>query len=1108
MIEVSHGSEGNLSYRTCSSDSNGSMNADGSLRSYRLDLPSSLPASEGPSRAATISNSGGCGEIEPAGKAVLLSAFDGVQELSVSADGSEGLASAGSSEDVSMYTAYDAVGPFAACSKAISGADQQQLPPLPRPPQQPGQQQQRSGNPLTAASLKQAAAAEAAAAANGGAAGSLTRHGSRNTMSVASSPLSALHGTPNGMVLLSPMGTDGSGQLPARATSSSTLSFSSLEVSEAVDDSCGALSEEGLGLVMPGSAFGGSSEAGSSRLDDGQDSLAGAAAAGTADAADAAVLLDEEQQLFGGPCAFEQLMAVEPELLLLEQQQELLIQQQAEATIEASRHSSSGSAFAAPCSAAADEQQQALLDAAADLDLNAGVGMQYLPTEETLPPTALARFRGLSEIQEGDDEELLEDADASAAPAPAGGAQDLDADMLPDAPRHHRTSTSSCSSSLSKDQLPMLGLTVNVPSAAATAAAQMSAASKAAEAAAAAAAAAKARPAQQDGGLHEAPTASEGLRLAAAAHIIPHVDKVSRRCSLLLLAGHTQRAGRQQPATVAAVPLTCCALGWWCFVQYVSSLRASLTQSLTHALPLFAAVLCAVRRSRRVVRTPSSSAAQATALWASATACRRGQRTASTPASTAAPWCSTVLRRSRSVCWQQQQPSTRARLSASLTRAPSCATRSSAPASPGRPPWCWLPCSLAGSCTWPTWATVASRSSGTGACCTRPSPSSTTSTCPTSCPTHSCSQTPTRQTALTGGHSDAGCRRGRLVQGGALFSTPHNCMQASSVAVHADPDQCCACVCPSSCRVVCCPGRYTWQVQEGDVIVAASDGLYDNLWDEELIQLLQQGLLGIQPLQTAASLSRTDSTASLGSTKGGRKLGLRGKHNRSNSTSQLPTLLTSSSSTALPVVAAAAAVAADDTTPEADTQGSHMTRSRSTSYLSSWGAKQLRSWKNKSSGKLQQLAQQHSAAAAIPSVAELQEAQQPLRTMAEVTAADISRAAELVAAAAAAHAADKEFKSPWSVAAGRAYGLLARLFAKGGKMDDITCVVAVVQDVSRVASAQHSTAAPTSQASDTSMAMAAAAGSSDLSPSDDSSIGASLTSEGSGISAAALEELQ
>jgi hypothetical protein len=61
----------------------------------------------------------------------------------------------------------------------------------------------------------------------------------------------------------------------------------------------------------------------------------------------------------------------------------------------------------------------------------------------------------------------------------------------------------------------------------------------------------------------------------------------------------------------------------------------------------------------------------------------------------------------------------------------------------------------------------------------------------------------------------------------------------------------------------------------------------------------------------------------------------------------------------------------------------------------------------------------------------------------------VLKAAELLAAAAAAHAADKEYKSPWSVAAGRAYGLLARLFAKGGKMDDITCVVAVVQDAQK-----------------------------------------------------------
>lgn len=302
--------------------------------------------------------------------------------------------------------------------------------------------------------------------------------------------------------------------------------------------------------------------------------------------------------------------------------------------------------------------------------------------------------------------------------------------------------------------------------------------------------------------------------------------------------------------------------------------------------------------------------------------------------------------------------------------------------------------------------------------------------------------------------------------------------------------------------------RYIWQVQEGDIIVAASDGLFDNIWDEELIQLLHQALLGIMPLQTAGSgMSRVDSVSSIGSTKG-RKLGLRGKHSRSNSTSQLPTLL-SGSSNALPVLAAAAST--DDLTTITEKDG-HMPRSRSTSHLSSWGAKQFRSWKNKASGKL---LQQHSASAALPSAAELQLQQepQPQRSLTEVTAADIARAAELVAAAAAAHAADKEFKSPWSVAAGRAYGLLARLFAKGGKMDDVTCVVAVVQDSDRVAQpvpaaegaagAAAAAAAGVAQAQSTSLA--AAPSSSDLSPSDDSSIGPCLTSEGSGLSA---EELQ
>jgi hypothetical protein len=405
-------------FRSCSSESfNVNHNTDGSLKSYRLDLPSSSTIS--------TSNSGGCGEIEPASPVLPLGGADskaaqklsslpeGQQQVQLQQEGSAEvlLSSPGSSGDVSMYSAYDTSGPFGAVSSYSKdsyskgpGADEQQqqpqLPPLPRPPQQ------SRGNPLTVASLKQAAA-EAAAAGGAG----MRHHAQRGPLSVSSSPLSALNSAA-GHSMLSPMGTDVSGQLPTRAVSSSTLSFSSLEVSE---ESCGAMSDEGLGLVAPGSAFGGS-EAGS-RTDDGQDSML-SAPMGAAGAADAAVLLDE--QLYSDPCAYEQLMAVEPELLLLEQQQQLLIQQQAEATIEAVRHSSSSSSYSSvfvsstAAAAAAADEQQALFDAAADLaelDSQAGVGMVgYLPTEETLPPTALTRFAGLSEIQEvGDEEELFDD---------------------------------------------------------------------------------------------------------------------------------------------------------------------------------------------------------------------------------------------------------------------------------------------------------------------------------------------------------------------------------------------------------------------------------------------------------------------------------------------------------------------------------------------------------------------------------------------------------------------------------------------------------------------------------------------------------------------------
>jgi hypothetical protein len=75
-----------------------------------------------------------------------------------------------------------------------------------------------------------------------------------------------------------------------------------------------------------------------------------------------------------------------------------------------------------------------------------------------------------------------------------------------------------------------------------------------------------------------------------------------------------------------------------------------------------------------------------------------------------------------------------------------------------------------------------------------------------------------------------------------------------------------------------------------------------------------------------------------------------------------------------------------------------------------------------------------------------------------VPATLVQRAADALARAAHRNAGDEHFKSPWAAAAGR-QGLLARLFAHGGKMDDCTCVVAMVRDAASAAAASTGVAA-------------------------------------------------
>ncbi|KAF6266339.1 hypothetical protein COO60DRAFT_447718 [Scenedesmus sp. NREL 46B-D3] len=157
--------------------------------------------------------------------------------------------------------------------------------------------------------------------------------------------------------------------------------------------------------------------------------------------------------------------------------------------------------------------------------------------------------------------------------------------------------------------------------------------------------------------------------------------------------------------------------------------------------------------------------------------------------------------------------------------------------------------------------------------------------------------------------------------------------------------------------------RSTWEVQEGDVLIAGSDGLFDNLFTHDMLLLAHQALSGY----TSAAQHLTRSTSS-SSSSAGRSPG-RGWE----------------ASAAQP--AAAAAVEASDNA------GADAAAGRE----------------------------------------------------AECIQAAVKHAAELLAAAAAKNAASRWARVPAAQPAGAGAGcLLPWLVCRGGKMDDITCVVALV----------------------------------------------------------------
>ena len=188
--------------------------------------------------------------------------------------------------------------------------------------------------------------------------------------------------------------------------------------------------------------------------------------------------------------------------------------------------------------------------------------------------------------------------------------------------------------------------------------------------------------------------------------------------------------------------------------------------------------------------------------------------------------------------------------------------------------------------------------------------------------------------------------------------------------------------------------RYTLAVQPGDIIVAGSDGLFDNLWEEELLELLSEAQSGRAALSNGGD----------------------GKMKRSSSFNRLAQVGKST-------FKAMKRVASTPVVQEA------LPQSASSPSLLSVGAGEGVVGSGDSSGSEDSLM----------GVVGLKKVAYTPEEVAE-------RAAKLLAKRASGHAADKEFKSPWAVAAGKTYGLMAKIFAKGGKMDDVTVVVAVVQE--------------------------------------------------------------
>ncbi|KAI8476636.1 MAG: hypothetical protein J3K34DRAFT_516498 [Monoraphidium minutum] len=217
--------------------------------------------------------------------------------------------------------------------------------------------------------------------------------------------------------------------------------------------------------------------------------------------------------------------------------------------------------------------------------------------------------------------------------------------------------------------------------------------------------------------------------------------------------------------------------------------------------------------------------------------------------------------------------------------------------------------------------------------------------------------------------------------------------------------------------------EYVVEVQEGDVIVAASDGLFDNMWDEELLSVLSEELHAWGPphphhARRWGALAHHH-RASAPPAPGGaaHRRGGRGAFGSWGGWGRAQRALFGAAAHGPPAGGGEPGGAAPAAAPAG---GAPLPRSGSAPDVAALG----------------------DAGASPPASTPAPPPPHPLEAA--------QRAASALARAAHRNAGDGSYRSPWAAAAGR-QSVLARLFSRGGKMDDCTCIVAIVRDAAALA---------------------------------------------------------